>query len=232
MYGSPESVEFTTVYFATIAYNAIKASMNIAKETGEKFDGFETSKYASGEFFDRYITQLDYMPDSLVISALFNRYGIQWVNPSDWSILKQDVMKYGMYNAYLQAVPPTGSISYINHATASIHPITAKVEIRKEGKIGRVYYPAYGMTNDNLEYYVDAYEIGYQGLIDVYAAATQHVDQGLSCTLFFPDSATTRDLTKARNYAWKKGLKSLYYVRIRQQILAGVSMDECVSCSL
>ncbi len=41
-------------------------------------------------------------------------------------------MRYGIYNRYLQAVPPTGSISYINHATSSIHPIVSKIEIRKE----------------------------------------------------------------------------------------------------
>ncbi len=42
----------------------------------------------------------------------------------------------------------------------SIHPIVAKVEIRKEGKTGRVYYPAPFMTNENLALYQDAYEIG------------------------------------------------------------------------
>lgn len=50
-------------------------------------------------------------------------------------------MIYGLYNQNLQAVPPTGSISYINNATSSIHPIVSRIEIRKEGKIGRVYYP-------------------------------------------------------------------------------------------
>ena len=67
-----------------------------------------------------------------------------------------------MYNRNLQAVPPTGSISYINNSTSSIHPIASKIEIRKEGKIGRVYYPAPYMTNENLDYYEDAYEIGFE----------------------------------------------------------------------
>ena len=94
--------------------------------------------------------------------------------------------RYGMYNQNLQAVPPTGSISYINGSTSSIHPIVSRIEIRKEGKIGRVYYPAPYMTNENLEYYQDAYEIGPEKIIDTYAVATQHVDQGLSLTLFYP----------------------------------------------
>jgi ribonucleoside-diphosphate reductase alpha chain len=142
------------------------------------------------------------------------------------------VQAHGIYNQNLQAVPPTGSISYINHSTSSIHPIVSKVEIRKEGKIGRVYYPAPYMTNDNLEYYQDAYEIGYEKIIDTYAAATQHVDQGLSLTLFFKDTATTRDVNKAQIYAWRKGIKTLYYIRLRQMALEGTEVEGCVSCML
>ena len=108
--------------------------------------------------------------------------------------------------------------------------MTAK--IRKEDKIGRVYYPAAYMTNDNLGYYKDAYEIGWKAIVDTYAEATQHVDQGLSLTLFFPDTATTRDLNKAQIYAWRKGIKTLYYIRIRQQALEGTEVQGCVSCML
>ncbi|MBA5859119.1 ribonucleotide-diphosphate reductase subunit alpha, partial [Morganella morganii] len=67
-----------------------------------------------------------------------------------WQQLKVSVMAHGLCNQNLQAVAPTGSISYINHATSSIHPIGARSEIRKEGKPGRVYYPAAYMNNDNL----------------------------------------------------------------------------------
>ncbi|MGR3568975.1 MAG: class 1b ribonucleoside-diphosphate reductase subunit alpha, partial [Pseudooceanicola nanhaiensis] len=150
----------------------------------------------------------------------------------DWQALKGQVMTHGLYNRNLQAVPPTGSISYINNATSSIHPITAKIEIRKEGKIGRVYYPAPYMTNENLEYYRDAYEIGPEAIIDTYAAATRHVDQGLSLTLFFPAEATTRDINRAQIYAWKKGIKTIYYIRLRQMALEGTEVQGCVSCSL
>ena len=146
--------------------------------------------------------------------------------------MRDAILKDGIYNQNLQAVPPTGSISYINHSTSSIHPIASKIEIRKEGKIGRVYYPAAYMTNDNLEYYKDAYEIGWKAIVDTYAEATQHVDQGLSLTLFFPDTATTRDLNKAQIYAWRKGIKTLYYIRIRQQALEGTEVQGCVSCML
>ena len=163
---------------------------------------------------------------------LFADADIRIPTQDDWRRLKESVQAHGIYNQNLQAVPPTGSISYINHSTVVDPPDRVKVEIRKEGKIGRVYYPAPYMTNDNLEYYQDAYEIGYEKIIDTYAAATQHVDQGLSLTLFFKDTATTRDVNKAQIYAWRKGIKTLYYIRLRQMALEGTEVEGCVSCML
>ena len=230
-YDSPEAVDFTNMYFYTVTYHAIRASNMIAKERGETFADFEKSDYASGKYFDKY-TSKAWQPETDKTHTLFEAAGIQIPTQEDWEELKKSVMEHGMYNAYLQAVPPTGSISYINNSTSSIHPIVSQVEIRKEGKIGRVYYPAYGMTNENREYYKDAYEIGPEAVIRVYAAATQHVDQGLSCTLFFPDTATTRDINKAQIYAWKNGIKTIYYIRLRQMALEGTEVEGCVSCSL
>ncbi|MFL0566041.1 class 1b ribonucleoside-diphosphate reductase subunit alpha [Microbacterium sp. 179-I 1D1 NHS] len=228
-YGSEEGVDFTNIYFYTVLFHALQASNKIAIERGQVFDGFWDSKYASGEFFDKY-TEQAWKPATARVAELFE--GIHIPTQEDWLELKASIQKHGIYNQNLQAVPPTGSISYINNSTSSIHPIASKIEIRKEGKIGRVYYPAPFMTNDNLEYYEDAYEIGYEKVIDTYAAATQHVDQGLSLTLFFKDTATTRDINKAQIYAWRKGIKTIYYIRLRQMALEGTDMTECVSCML
>ena len=230
-YGSPEGLDFTNIYFYTVTWHALHTSMLLARERGQRFAGFEQSRYASGEYFDKYLHE-EWQPKTARVRALFARAGISLPDRESWRQLRDDVMRYGIYNRYLQAVPPTGSISYINHATSSIHPIVSKIEIRKEGKTGRVYYPAPFMNNDNLALYQDAYEIGPQKIIDTYAEATRHVDQGLSLTLFFPDTATTRDINKAQIYAWKKGIKTLYYIRLRQLALEGTEIEGCVSCAL
>ncbi|MFD5180976.1 class 1b ribonucleoside-diphosphate reductase subunit alpha [Nocardia sp. NPDC058379] len=230
-YGSEEGVDFTNIYFYTVVYHAIRASNLIAKERGSAFGGFAESKYASGEYFDKYTDQA-WEPKTDKVAQLFADAGVRIPTQDDWRELKASVQEFGIYNQNLQAVPPTGSISYINHSTSSIHPVASKIEIRKEGKIGRVYYPAPYLDNDNLEYYDDAYEIGYEKIIDTYAAATQHVDQGLSLTLFFKDTATTRDINKAQIYAWRKGIKTLYYIRLRQMALQGTEIENCVSCML
>ncbi len=230
-YGSEEGVDFTNIYFYTVLFHAIAASNTIAKEQGTAFEGFENSKYASGEFFDKY-TEQEWVPATARVAEIFAEAGISIPTQDDWRELKAKVQKDGIFNQNLQAVPPTGSISYINNSTSSIHPIASRIEIRKEGKLGRVYYPAPFMDNDNLEYFQDAYEIGPEKIIDTYAAATQHVDQGLSLTLFFKDTATTRDINKAQIYAWRKGIKTIYYIRIRQMALEGTEVDGCVSCML
>ena len=230
-YGSDEGLDFTNMYFYTVAFHAIAASCRIARERGQRFDGFERSAYASGEYFAKYLDG-GWTPRTEKVAGLFADAGIHLPTADDWRALAAEVAEFGMYNQNLQAIPPTGSISYINHSTSSIHPIVAKIEIRKEGKIGRVYYPAPYLTNENLEYYRDAYEIGPEAIIDTYAEATKHVDQGLSLTLFFPDNVTTRDLNRAQIYAWKKGIKTLYYIRLRQLALEGTEVEGCVSCML
>ena len=230
-YGSEEALDFTNAYFAAVMVACLKASNRLAKERGVTFTGFEDSDYASGAFFDRYDPQ-DFAPKTEKVKRIFEESSISVTTPEEWVQLREDIQQYGLYNRNLQAIPPTGSISYINNSTSSIHPIASRIEIRKEGKIGRVYYPAPHMNNDNLDYFKDAYEIGYEKVIDTYAVATKYVDQGLSLTLFFKDTATTRDINRAQIYAWKNGIKTLYYIRLRQAALEGTEVEGCVSCML
>jgi ribonucleoside-diphosphate reductase alpha chain len=230
-YGDEESIDFTNIYFMTVLYHALRASNKLAIETKSPFDNFKNSKYATGEFFNKY-TEQKWEPATEKVAQIFKDAKIRIPKKKDWEELKASVMEHGIYNQNLQAVPPTGSISYINNSTSSIHPIASQVEIRKEGKMGRVYYPAPYLTNDNREYFEDAYDVGPEKIVDVYAAAQQHIDQGMSLTLFFKDTATTRDVNKAQIYAWKKGIKTIYYIRIRQNALEGTEMEGCVSCQL
>jgi len=230
-YGSEEALVLWDNYMALVTWAAMCESAELAREIGETpyFDG---SEYATGEWWERVPKAHLERAESLEIMP-----GLEAPDVDDWNDLHLKVSQYGMANAYLQTIPPTGSISYINNSTSSIHPIVNKVEIRKEGKVGRVYYPAPHMRSDNLHLYEDAYEIGPERVIDTYAVSQQWIDQSQSLTLFFPDTATTRDLDKARIYAWRKGVKSMYYVRLRQMAMDGTAVDgtgvsECEACLL
>ena len=240
-YGSPESVEFTNLYFMLLNYWTLVESNNIAIERNETFYGFEKSKYADGSYFDKYITG-KYVPQSEKMKDMFD--GIYIPNVEDWEYLKESVMKYGLYNETRLAVAPNGSISYINDVSASIHPIIQRIEERQEKKTGKIYYPARDLSSDTIPYYDSAYDIDMRKVIDVYAAATEHVDQGLSLTLFMrselpegmyewkteTNKMTTRDLSILRNYAFKKGIKSIYYVRTYTSDNSEVGANECESC--
>ena len=230
-YGSEEALKLWDNYMALVTWAAMCESAELAREIGETpyFDG---SEYATGEWWERVPKAHLERAESLEILP-----GLEAPDADDWNDLHLKISQYGMANAYLQTIPPTGSISYINNSTSSIHPIVNKVETRKEGKVGRVYYPAPHMRSDNLHLYEDAYEIGPERVIDTYAVSQEWVDQSQSLTLFFHDTATTRDLDKARIYAWRKGIRTMYYVRLRQMALDGTGVTEtgvgeCQSCLL
>lgn len=241
-YGSKEAVDFTNIYFLLLNYWTLKASNEIARERHETFVNFEKSKYADGSYFDKYTTQ-DWQPKYDKTAALFD--GIFIPTKADWEALKEAVMRDGLYHQNRMAVAPNGSISYINDTTASLHPIINRVEERQEKKIGKIYYPAPYLSNDTINYYKSAYDTDMRKVIDVYAAAQQHVDQGMSLTLFMrstipaglyewkdgrTDKMTTRDLNILRNYAYRKGIKSIYYIRTFTDDDGEVGVNECESC--
>ncbi len=239
-YGSPESVEFTDIYFMLMNYWTLVESNNIARERQTTFTGFENSKYADGSYFDKYVTG-KFVPQTEFVKDLFKDHFIP--QASDWETLRQAVQKDGLYHQNRLAVAPNGSISYINDCSASIHPITQRIEERQEKKIGKIYYPANGLSTDTIPYYTSAYDMDMRKVIDVYAAATKHVDQGLSLTLFLrselpkelyewksESKQTTRDLSILRNYAFNKGIKSIYYIRTFTDDGEEVGANQCESC--
>ena len=243
-YGSPESIEATDLYFRMLNFYTLKASNKIAKERGKSFFGFERSKYATGEYFDSYIAE-EVQIQSDKVKKIFEKLPIP--TAEDWKQLKEDVMSGGLYHQNRLAIAPTGSISYVNETSASLHPITRLIEERQEKKTGKTYYPAPFLSNDTLPFYQSAYDIDMRKVIDVYAAAQKHIDQGMSLTLFMrselpeglyewkegrTNKMTTRDLNILRNYAWNKGIKSIYYVRTFTENNDEIGSNACESCSI
>ena len=155
-------------------------------------------------------------------------------------------MKDGLYHQYRLAVAPNGSISYVNETSASLHPIISVVEERQEGKTGTTYYPTPGLSNETLHYFKPAHKYSMLDVINVYASAQKHIDQGMSLTLFMESvidpglypwkseggKMTTRDLSLIRYYAWKKGIKTLYYTRTFTEDKETVGASQCESCSI
>ncbi|HBF5456768.1 class 1b ribonucleoside-diphosphate reductase subunit alpha [Clostridioides difficile] len=227
LYTSDDAIDFSNVFFAMLRYYSIKASMKIAIEKNQTFEGFDKSEYAKGrnsKVLSKYYEQ-SYLPKSEKVKALFE--GIYIPTKEDWTKLLDEVKEKGIYNAYLMAVAPTQSISYVQNATSSIMPITEPVEVRTYGDSTTIY-PMPFLTNDNMLYYQSAYRMDMRKVIDLVATVQNHVDQGISTTLFITDEKTTRDIARHYIYAYKKGLKSLYYTRTKMTR----DTHECLVCSV
>lgn len=227
LYTSKEAIDFSNVFFAMIRYYAIKASMELSIEKKATFDGFENSEYAKGiksKVLSKYYTE-SYLPKTDKVKSLFE--GIYIPTTKDWANLLDKVKENGIYNAYLTAIAPTQSISYVQNATSSIMPIMEPVEVRTYGDSTTIY-PMPFLTNENMLYYQSAYRMDMKHVIDVVSTVQQHVDQGISTTLFVTDDKTTRDIARYYIYAYKKGLKSLYYTRTKMTR----DTNECLMCSV
>ena len=223
MYESKEALDFCNVFFMMINYYSLEKSMEIAIEKGETFKDFDKSEYANGKYFDKYIEK-SYIPQTDKVKELFE--GIYIPTKEDWEKLKDDVMKYGIYNAYRMAIAPNQSTSYIMNSTASVMPIVDTIEVREYGD-STTFYPMPYLTNDNYFFYKSAYDMDQKNILKLVSVIQRHVDQGISTILFNKSTDTTRDLARLYIYAHRLGLKSLYYTRTRK-----ATIEECLSCSV
>ncbi|MFT8708462.1 MAG: class 1b ribonucleoside-diphosphate reductase subunit alpha [Sporolactobacillus sp.] len=222
-YESAEARDFARTFFMMMNFYSLEESMLIAKERGETFKGFEQTDYANGSYFTRYETE-NFAPRTEKVTSLFADITIP--SPQDWTKLKDQVQRYGLYNAYRLAIAPTQSISYVQNATSSVMPVVNVIERRKYGN-SETIYPMPFLSPQTMWFYKSAYQTNQYRVIDLIAEIQQHVDQGISTILYVDSMTSTRQLARLYVYAHKKGLKSLYYTRT--QLL---SPEECTACSV
>lgn len=187
--------------FEEIAYQAIKASMELAKEKGA-YKEFKGSEWESGKYFER-----------------------RGYHTERWLKLKEDVKKYGIRNGYLTAVAPTGSTSNIANTTAGIDPIFKKYFIEeKKGSFTPKTAP--DLNDENFWLYKEAHTIDQQWSIKACGIRQRHIDQSQSFNLYITPKVKAKEILDMYLSAWKSGVKTIYYVRNQS-----LEMDECTSCS-
>lgn len=187
--------------FEEIAYNAIKASMELAKEKGA-YKEFNGSKWQTGEYFDE-----------------------RGYDSERWQELKKDVIKYGLRNGYIMAVAPTGSTSNIAGTTAGIDPIFKKYFVEeKKGSFTPKTAPE--LNDETFWYYKEAHYINQLWSIRACGARQRHIDQAQSFNLYITPEVKAKDVLDMYIESYKAGIKTIYYVRNRS-----LEMDECTSCS-
>ena len=198
---SEEHLEFMDKVFETINRAAILASSNLAKEKGS-YQFFEGSDWQTGIYFDK-----------------------RGYDSAEWQDVRKTVALQGMRNAYLLAVAPTSSTSIIAGTTAGLDPIMKRffLEEKKGSMLPRV---APELSDETYWMYKSAYLINQKWSVLASGVRQRHIDQAQSMNLYITNDFTMRQILDLYLLAWKKGVKTIYYVRSKS-----LEVEECESCS-
>ena len=232
-YASPEAVDFADYSMEVISYYAILASTDLAAERGVY------STYA-GSKWDRGMLPIDTM--DLLERERGCRIDVDRTARMDWSVVRQAIAQHGMRNSNCMAIAPTATISTIIGVSQSIEPMykhlyvksnlsgefthlnTALVSELKERGLWDdqmlemlKYYDGTLMEIDRIPAdikarYVTAFELEPRWLIECAARRQKWIDMGQSLNLYMREPSG-RKLYDMYFLAWRKGLKTTYYLR-------------------
>lgn len=199
---SEKAVEFADTLYEEIAYQTIRASMQLAEEKGA-FSKFEGSEWHTGEYFERR----NYSSDR-------------------WNKLQQEVASTGVRNGWMMAVAPNSSTAKIGGSTDGIDPLYA-VEYAEEKKNFKFKVTAPDLDHNTYDYYRRArHVLDQKWSIRQNAARQRHIDQSISFNFYVPHTIKAKELLELHLEAWKQNLKTTYYVRSTSQ----AEIEECEAC--
>lgn len=211
-YGAPESEETIKKIFETLRDNAYDASTDIAKEKGA-FPKFNKGKYLKGYHVEK-------LPNAI----------------------KEKIAKYGIRNAVLLTIAPTGTTSLISGVSSGVEPVYEFEFIRRD-RLGehKMYHPLYeawkkAHPNDKKpDYFVSANDLTPKEHVMVQAIAQDYIDSSISKTVNAPNGHTVEDVKNLYMLAYDKGLKGVTYMRdgSREGVLSRVEeKKETVAATL
>ncbi len=211
--------------FETIYYAALTASKDLAKINGP-YSSYEGSPISKGEF-------------------QFDMWNVRPTDRWEWDVLREEILKHGVYNSLLLAPMPTASTSQILGNNECFEPYTSNIYTRRvlsgefivvnkhllrdlvklnlwNSEIKNKIVAANGSVQDiaeipeNIkEIYKTVWEIKQRAVIDMAADRGAFIDQSQSLNLFIQDPNFAK-LSSMHFYAWKKGLKTgMYYLRTK-----------------
>ncbi|MFD3717834.1 ribonucleoside-diphosphate reductase subunit alpha [Streptomyces sp. NPDC058674] len=223
-FDSPEAQALSTRLSERIMLAAYEASCDLAEKNGP-LPAWEQTRTARGVLH----------PD---------HYEVERNWPERWDALRARIAKTGMRNSLLLAIAPTATIASIAGVYECIEPQVSNLFKRETLSGEFLQVNAYlvaelkrlgvwdAQTREALreasgsvqgfgwipaevrELYRTAWEIPQRGLIDMAAARTPYLDQSQSLNLFL-ETPTIGKLSSMYAYAWKRGLKTTYYLRSR-----------------
>lgn len=221
---SPEALKMATKIQEEIYYNALSTSCKIAQAT-EPHPAFAETRASD-------------------LKLQFDLWGVEPENKERWDKLKSKIKKHGLANSLLIAVAPTATIASIVGAYEAIEPQISNF-FKRETLSGEFIqmnrYLVNTLKQQNLwtdevkqqlkahegsvqkinnipqeikDIFKTVWEIPQKALIDIAAARGPFIDQSQSLNLFM-ESPSFNKLSSMYMYAWKKGIKTTYYLRSR-----------------
>jgi ribonucleoside-diphosphate reductase alpha chain len=233
-YASPEAVKFADESMEAISYYAILASAELAAERGS-YSTYKGSKWDRGLLpIDTIAILADERGKDLV--------EVDSTSTLDWKVVREAVKKHGVRNSNTMAIAPTATISNITGVSQSIEPnykhLYAKSNLSGEFIVHNEFLvdelKKLGIWDedmiDDLKYfdgsiqeieripdelkkvYLTAFEIEPEWLIECGSRRQKWIDMGQSLNLYIaePSGKKLHDMYMS---AWRKGLKTTYYLR-------------------
>jgi len=235
-YESPHAWDFADRIFEFVSYMAIDESAGLAKERGA-YKHFKGSRWSQGMVPLDSIEALEKDRGMTIDLPKITKQ-----KRLDWDKLRAKV-KEGMRNATLMAVAPNANIGLVAGTTPGIDPRFAQVFSRNKisGKYldlnhnlvtdlknmglwddvkGRIIEEQGNIENvEGLpaylkEIYKTAFTTNPYAYIEVAARAQKWVDQALSRNMYL-ESRDMDDMKNVYLTAWRKGLKTTYYLHMK-----------------
>jgi len=234
-FASKEAVEFNDEFMEAVAYYAYEASSDIAAEKGT-YSTYKGSKWDRGLLPQ---DTLDLLAKERGMDIDCPRGG-----KMDWSGLRAKIAKQGMRNSNVLAIAPTATISNIMGSSPCIEPLFTNFytkgnlsgkftvlnpylvkDLKKRGLWNPDIQARIKYTDGELESieeipldlkrkYATAFGIDWAWLIDAAARRQKWIDQSQSVNLFCGEGAM-QTLSHMYRAAWRKGLKTTYYLRTK-----------------
>ncbi len=223
-FDSDEAQLLSTKIQEEIYYHALVASCDLADANGAH-ESFAETRLAAGHF-------------------QFDLWNIKPDGPGRWERLRVRILKSGVRNSLVIAIAPTATIASIVGCYECIEPQISNLfkretlsgeflqvnrylieelqargmwteEMRMKLKLSEGSVQSIAELPDDLKLlYRTGWEVPMRALIDMAAARNAFIDQSQSLNLF-AESPNIGKLSSMYMYAWKKGLKTTYYLRSR-----------------
>ncbi len=223
-FDSDEAKALSTRISAEIYFHALSASCDLAEAQGPH-PAYPDTHAADGRL-------------------QFDLWGATPPDEPRWAALKGRIARHGLRNALLIAIAPTATIASIAGCYECIEPQVSNLfkretlsgdflqvnrhlveELKRlglwtadvrdrikqaEGSIAGIHEIPEALRH----IYRTAWELPMRALIDLQAARGPYIDQSASLNLFM-ESPSIGALSSMYMYAWKRGLKTTYYLRSR-----------------